>query len=133
MVHALVVCFEIQYLERAIANASYHQGILMATPARLVRREALARLWAHESLRVFHDRLISSEDKAVLRRLLAEAAQTHLPSLLHPDELSGARPLLYGDFHVANIAVGEREYGEVSTCNRITQLSNSVVFGVAVR
>ena len=118
----LFACFKIKSLVSGMANASYHQGILMATPARLVRREALARLWAHESLRVFHDRLVSSEDKAVLRRLLAEAAQMHLPNLLHPDELSGVRPLLYGDFHVANIAVGEREYGEVCACNHITQL-----------
>ena len=94
----------------------------MATPARITRREALARLWAHESLRVFHDRLISTEDKAVLRGLLAEAAQAHLPSLLHPDELSGVRPLLYGDFHVANIAVGEREYGEVCACCHVSSL-----------
>ena len=91
----------------------YHQGILMATPARLTQKEVLARLWAHESLRVFHDRLVNIEDKTVLRRLLLEAAQAHLPGLLHPDELSGARPLLYGDFHVANTALGEREYGEV--------------------
>ena len=94
----------------------------MATPARLTRREALARLWAHESLRVFHDRLVSTEDKAVLRRLLAEAAQVHLPSLLQPEELSGMRPLLYGDFHVANIAVDEREYGEVCACDHAPSL-----------
>lgn len=122
MVHALVSCFDITYLVRGTADAFSHQGILMATPSRLIRREALARLWAHESLRVFHDRLVSSEDKGVLRRLLAEAAQTHLPGLLHPDELSGVRPLLYGDFHVANIAVGEREYGEVCACDHVTQL-----------
>ena len=89
------------------------QGILMANPGRLTRRDALARLWAHESLRVFHDRLISAEDKALLREMLAAAAAAHLPGLLQPDELSGARPLLFGDLHVAGVAKEEREYAEV--------------------
>lgn len=89
------------------------QGILMASPDRITRREALARLWAHESLRVFHDRLINAEDKDLLRKLLAAAAAAHLPNLLQPDELSGAKPLLFGDFHTAGAATEEREYEEV--------------------
>jgi dynein heavy chain len=88
------------------------QGILMATPGRIVRREALARLWAHESLRVFHDRLVSAEDKALLRGLLSAAAASHLPGLLQPVELSGARPLLFGDFHNPSIPKDERVYEE---------------------
>ena len=85
----------------------------MATPDRFTRREALARLWAHESLRVFHDRLINAEDKDTLRKLLAAAAAAHLPNLLQPDELSGTKPLLFGDFHTAGAATEEREYEEV--------------------
>ncbi len=87
----------------------------MATPGRILRREALARLWAHESLRVFHDRLVSAEDKALLRDLLSTAAASHLPGLLQPEELSGARPLLFGDFHNPSIPKDERVYEEART------------------
>ena len=40
------------------------QGILQVTPKCCEDGESYLRLWAHETCRVFHDRLISHEDKA---------------------------------------------------------------------
>jgi dynein heavy chain len=40
------------------------QGILQMTPAKCEDAESYLRLWAHETCRVFHDRLINNEDKA---------------------------------------------------------------------
>lgn len=92
----------------------------MAAPSRLSRREALARLWAHESLRVFHDRLVCTEDKHALRKMLAATAAEHLPGLLHPDELSGGRLLLFGDFHIPGVLPEERMYEEARLPNATT-------------
>ena len=39
------------------------EGLLLSTPARCGTPAALVRLWRNECLRVFHDRMISDEDK----------------------------------------------------------------------
>jgi dynein heavy chain len=46
------------------------QGLLMAVPSACTTKDALARLWLHETCRVFHDRLISGEDKDYFKRML---------------------------------------------------------------
>ncbi len=46
------------------------QGMLMATPGGCASREALQRLWLHEECRVFHDRLVSQEDRDYLKAML---------------------------------------------------------------
>ena len=49
------------------------EGLLLSTPGRCATPAALARLWRNECLRVFHDRMISEEDKQA--RPLAHTAQ----------------------------------------------------------
>lgn len=39
------------------------QGVLMAKPVSFQNKVSLIHLWAHECLRVFHDRLVSLEDQ----------------------------------------------------------------------
>lgn len=41
------------------------EGLLLATPACFTTASQFVRLWRNEVLRVFHDRLISPEDKQV--------------------------------------------------------------------
>lgn len=41
------------------------EGLLLATPTNFTTSAQFVRLWRNEVLRVFHDRLISSEDKQV--------------------------------------------------------------------
>ena len=42
------------------------QGLLLATPDKMPTPAAFLRLWRHECMRIFHDRLISAEDKAIV-------------------------------------------------------------------
>ncbi len=44
--------------------------MLMISPKNCATKETLVRLWVHESLRVFHDRLISAEDKDYFKRMI---------------------------------------------------------------
>ena len=39
------------------------QGLLMITPGTCTSKDTMLRLWVHEACRVFHDRLINTEDK----------------------------------------------------------------------
>jgi hypothetical protein len=48
------------------------QGLLMIQPQHCKDRETLVRLWVHESLRVFHDRLINSDDKQYFQKMIVE-------------------------------------------------------------
>lgn len=41
------------------------EGLLLATPTHFTTSAQFVRLWRNEVLRVFHDRLISAEDKQV--------------------------------------------------------------------
>jgi dynein heavy chain, axonemal len=55
----------------------------------------LARLWAHESMRVFHDRLVSDEDRAWFCALLKDAVGKHMglkfENVFEPPESSGLK------------------------------------------
>jgi hypothetical protein len=44
--------------------------MLLAGPRALTSRDQLARLWLHESCRVFHDRLTCDEDRRQFKALL---------------------------------------------------------------
>lgn len=48
------------------------QGMLQVHNSVLVSKDNAAQLFAHEATRVFHDRLISSEDRALFFQFLAD-------------------------------------------------------------
>ena len=49
------------------------QGVLMMRPTAIPSKETLAKLWAHESLRVFCNRLIDDEDRNYFTGMVADA------------------------------------------------------------
>jgi dynein heavy chain len=46
------------------------QGLMRAVPRKVQTADAFVRLWIHETLRVFHDRLITRDDKVCLGAVL---------------------------------------------------------------
>lgn len=54
------------------------QGIVMVPAKKLTDPEKLIRLWAHETYRVFGDRLIDQIDRDCLMKMLNESCRTHL-------------------------------------------------------
>jgi dynein heavy chain len=53
------------------------QGLYMAQKANQDTKEHLIKLWGHEIMRVFHDRLISVDDQNLLKSILNEQLQQH--------------------------------------------------------
>jgi dynein heavy chain, axonemal len=56
----------------------------------------LARLWYHENMRVFHDRLIDETDRKLFKEILKDQIELlEIPI----DELLNSERVLFGDFY----------------------------------
>jgi dynein heavy chain, axonemal len=73
------------------------QGILMSKPVSVPTPEVFAKLWIHESCRVFHDRLINSEDKVWFTKMVAELSNVYFRVRLEHDDLFVNSNLIFGD------------------------------------
>ena len=49
------------------------QGLLQASESVIVSKDAAAQLFAHEATRVFHDRLVSAEDRQLFYQFLCDS------------------------------------------------------------
>lgn len=84
-------------------------GCLLVPQARLKEQEKFVRLWAHETYRVFNDRLIDDNDREMLLKIVHSATYTHWRIHLHKalspilpegEELTGEamRSLMFGNY-----------------------------------
>ena len=58
------------------------QGVLQVKSESITDKDAVARLFYHESQRVFHDRLINDEDKRYFHTILAEMATKYFSQVI---------------------------------------------------
>ncbi|KAL3154307.1 hypothetical protein ABBQ32_013792 [Trebouxia sp. C0010 RCD-2024] len=99
------------------------QGMLMASPKQCNSKQALVRLWLHESLRVFHDRLIDDQDKSHLRSILLELVAKNLSSAVGSpqDLLPPGSSIIFGDFLKPGLGPAEHPYEEISEHAKLVQ------------
>ena len=89
--------------------AKVFQGILQITPDNCKSQTTMSRLWIHEMQRVFHDRLVSAEDKVTFNTMIADKIKRIFKSDMSYDELFvTGRPIIFGDF----LKPGEDFYAE---------------------
>lgn len=75
------------------------QGMLMVKPQQANTPEILARLWSHECMRVFHDRLISLEDRQWFKEMIVELLRRQFKQDITLENLfDGEMPLTFCDF-----------------------------------
>lgn len=87
------------------------QGILMTPAKKCADVDTLALLFMHESMRVFHDRLINIEDKRWFTNLLIELANRQLKlSMTHEKVFESDWPVMFCDFLRPGLALDERIY-----------------------
>lgn len=55
------------------------QGICAANPKGIQSTKALIHLWYHENMRVYHDRLVSKEDKDIFIAKSVEIGNSFFP------------------------------------------------------
>ncbi|KAJ8609535.1 hypothetical protein CTAYLR_006023, partial [Chrysophaeum taylorii] len=87
------------------------QGLLMVTPQKVKDMETLAKLWLHETQRVFYDRLINVTDQAWFESLGCELLARHLAQPPHtPEQLFGDNSVIFADFGKPGVDVANRKY-----------------------
>ncbi|CAH0547855.1 unnamed protein product [Brassicogethes aeneus] len=99
------------------------QGITQADPGTMREERAITRLFYHECLRVFHDRLINVEDKSYFYFLMKEICNRNFgtPVLMLPEEELITEPpvLLFGDFMTFGAPREDRLYEEISNLDKV--------------
>lgn len=86
--------------------------MLMVKPADCGTKKSLRSLWIHESMRVFHDRLINLEDRNYFKMMLFELLKRGFEETA-PFEEVFAKPIIYGDYLRPGYSIEDRRYEQV--------------------
>ena len=110
-------------------------GICMANTVAMTEPQTFVRLWCHEVMRVFYDRLTDDKDRTWLIDLLRDRVKTRfgqdfdkICEHLQVEEGGGpigipqARRLLFGDFEFPE---GKRAYEEMKNLDNVIQVCNT--------
>jgi dynein heavy chain, axonemal len=73
----------------------------------------MIKLWIHETCRVFHDRLVSPENKRWFNDLVIELVKSAFRLDWSHADLFESKPLIFGDFMKRGIPYEERQYDEI--------------------
>jgi dynein heavy chain len=91
-----------------------YEGLCSATLDKFDSRESFIRLWRNECLRVFHDRLISEEDRKVVADKLVSLVTEYYPEEAYAVLMN---PIIFGDFKVQEDNI--RAYDDYKTYDTI--------------
>ena len=72
------------------------QGIAKSSAKAITKEDDMVKLWAHECLRVFQDRLINQDDRDVFGKMLKEVVKDKLKR--DWSKIVTVEPLLFGSF-----------------------------------
>ncbi|XP_066430422.1 dynein axonemal heavy chain 6 isoform X1 [Eleutherodactylus coqui] len=94
------------------------QGILQCDPGSMRDQAQIFRLFCHECQRVFHDRLINSEDKQYFHTMLSEMASKHFAVQIDSDYFV-KNPIIFGDFIKVGADKADRVYEDLTDVEKI--------------
>ncbi|KYO35065.1 hypothetical protein Y1Q_0000966 [Alligator mississippiensis] len=94
------------------------QGILQCDPGSVRDHMQVFRLFSHECQRIFHDRLINSEDKQYFHSMLSEMASKHFGIPVDPDYFLN-KPIIFGDFLKFGADKADRIYEDLTDMEKI--------------
>lgn len=103
-----------------------YEGLLLSSPEKFSSGKQLVRLWRNECLRIFHDRLITEEDRNIVANELVGGLIKSNFAGEQTDIL--ANPILFGDFRaIGNPGQEVRFYEDVGSYNDIKSIFDSVL------
>jgi dynein heavy chain len=89
------------------------QGVLMVKPPSCPDRATMTRLWAHECMRVFHDRLIDEADQRYFKEMLVELVGSNLGQAWDYDEVFVDSHIMFGEYLQMGCDRADKVYDEV--------------------
>ena len=99
------------------------QGLLMTSPFSINSAEQMARCWAHESCRVFHDRLINESDKRWFTEMLIELITRWFKVNVTHSDLFESSPLIWSD--ITNLEKAVPTYMELTDRKKLVAFLSS--------
>jgi len=99
------------------------QGLLQASPYQMRDKDQIAKLWVHETSRIFRDRLINNEDRRWFNESCIELLQGKFSlrsSWVSYEELFEKKPILFSD--VLRIENDHPEYEEILDKEKLIKL-----------
>ena len=94
------------------------QGVLQADPSIIRGKNQMFRLFMHESMRAFHDRLINRTDKGYFYNILSEVSLKHFSKDVSPDKLE-TEPIIFGDFMKMGAPAADRIYEDLVDVRKV--------------
>ena len=95
------------------------QGVLSADVKTTLLEADIVRLWIHECMRVFQDRLVDQQDKSWFVDLVKKTLTTELK--MNWPEVVTSEPLIYGDYMTPGADV--KQYTEVKELIKLVKLT----------
>jgi dynein heavy chain len=100
------------------------QGILMIRSRKCNNADTFSRLWVHETMRIFYDRLINSEDQQWFQKLMVELLSRHMRMSVSQEDLF-AKPIVFADFLRPD--ADPRFYEEIKDLVKLTTVLNDLL------
>lgn len=97
------------------------QGMLQAKPQTVTHKLDIARLFCHESARIFHDRLIDEQDRNYFNTLLSELVEKNFIVSIPAESLSKT-PIMFLDFAKRGVVAEDRLYSEMTDMKNLNTL-----------
>ncbi|XRB21521.1 dynein axonemal heavy chain [Pseudoscourfieldia marina] len=99
------------------------QGILMIKPGPGVDKETMGRLWVHESMRVFGDRLVGDVDKEYFCSLISELGQKNFSGAdMSKSALFEEQTIMFCEFLKMGLDPEDRLYEEAKDMDRTVKI-----------
>lgn len=97
------------------------QGVLQAETSTYINQIQILRLFYHEAMRVFHDRLVNKDDRNYFKNLLNEVSIKYFESSIVIDE---SESLMFGDFMIFGQQRDQRIYEEIKDIDKLKSILN---------
>ena len=107
--------------------AHVFEGVCSSTPKAISEFITMVRLWCHENLRVFGDRLINQDDLNILTDALKERVKEDFG--IDPNEVFARERIIFGHFLNSNLPEDQRVYEEVKNTADIMKVVNEYLEG----
>ncbi|EDV22455.1 uncharacterized protein TRIADDRAFT_50643 [Trichoplax adhaerens] len=101
-----------------------YQGLCMTVPEKFDNPKQFIRVWRNECLRVFHDRLISEDDKTTVQNFIGEIINDKMSQY---NEYVMKNPILFGDLRTTFSSTEARLYEDLESYQIVQSIGNEIL------